>query len=73
MASKTQELLQYLKNQPPRKLFKILNRLESFGEGRKVTRVIWKTEEHLANNPNFQLPYWTITRVIPHKVHIWKF
>lgn len=68
MASRA-HLLQYLQGQRPKKLFYILNRLEKFGVGRKVTRVIWKQEQQLQETTgDFQPCYWTITRVVPRQV-----
>ena len=65
MAARTPELLQFLKGQRPQKLFHILNKVEGYGVGRRVTRVIWKQEELSQKKP---LSYWTVTKVIPHKV-----
>ena len=53
-------MLQYLAKQRPQKLFHILNKLKNFGEGRKVTRVIWKQED---TSINVIPSYWTITKV----------
>ena len=60
--------LEYLRGQNPRKLFQILSRMESYGVGRKATRVIWKQEEPTLQLDDTQLSYWTITRVTPKKV-----
>lgn len=64
MASRTPAVLQFLKNQKPQKLFRVLNKIEGYGVGRRVTRVIWKQEER---SPNLPISYWTVTKVIPHK------
>ena len=65
MAQRTPEMLQYLAKQRPQKLFHILNKLERFGEGRKVTRVIWRQED---TTINVRPSYWTITKVRPDQV-----
>lgn len=66
MAQRSTEVVLFLAKQPPRKLFNILNKLEGYGVGRRVTRIIWKQEE-----PNPVGPcYWTITRVRPDKVDL---
>ena len=58
------EVLQYMKDQRPLKLFQILNKMGRYGVGRKVTRVIWKQEDTSINVPS----YWTLTKVLPNKV-----
>ena len=65
MVTRTPELVKHLKGQKPQKLFHILNKLEDYGVGRRVTRVIWKQEDLPLNT---RPSYWTITRVTPHKV-----
>ena len=65
MAQRTPEMLQFLAKQRPQKLFHIVNKLQRFGEGRKVTRVIWKQED---TSINILPSYWTITRVRPDQV-----
>lgn len=66
MAQKSVEMVQYLAKQKPKKLFNILNKLERFGVGRRVTRTIYRQEE---TGPDAVAPcYWTITRVKPDKV-----
>ena len=59
------EILQYLGKQRPRKLFLVLNQLERFGIGRRMTRVIWKQEDA---SVDVGPCYWTVTRVRPEKV-----
>ena len=66
MSQRTAEVVQYLARQRPRKLFNVLNKLEGYGVGRRVTRTIWRQEE-VGADPLGPC-YWTITRIKPDKV-----